>query len=389
MEKNSLHHIRGKRYPYLSAFDEDTGLYFRTGILKDGKDTGIDPFRADFPELLDVGIMGSCSHGESGLCQKAGIDCYQSGPQIRQNHMSLDDFRRIVEECRGRTYQFALGGRGDPDQHPDFAEMLAYSRRHGIVPNFTTSGLGMTSGIAELCRKYCGAVAVSWYRSRYTDRAIDILLQAGVRTNVHYVLDTRTLKEAVRLLKEDGFPKGINAVVFLLYKPGGLGTREYIITERTEHLKEFFALIDRGGYPFKIGFDSCTVPGLLRYSKATDPASIDTCEGGRWSAYITPDMQMLPCSFDNQQMHWAMDLRKHTIEEAWNSQRFSEFRKIMADACPECDKRESCMGGCPICPEIVLCGQTSRRQIYQYTESGYTEARYIETLNTEQGEKQT
>ena len=53
--------------------------------------------------------------------QKAGIDCYQSGPQIRQNHMSLDDFRRIVEECRGRTYQFALGGRGDPDQHPDFA----------------------------------------------------------------------------------------------------------------------------------------------------------------------------------------------------------------------------------------------------------------------------
>nr|WP_300767829.1 SPASM domain-containing protein [uncultured Acetatifactor sp.] len=98
---------------------------------------------------------------------------------------------------------------------------------------------------------------------------------------------------------------------------------------------------------------------------------------------------MLPCSFDNQQMHWAMDLRKHTIEEAWNSQRFSEFRKIMADACPECDKRENCMGGCPICPEIVLCGQTSRRQIYQYTESGYTEARYIETLNTEQGEKQT
>ena len=63
------------------------------------------------------------------------------------------------------------------------------------------------------------------------------------------------------LLKEDGFPKGINAVVFLLYKPVGLGTREYIITERTEHLKEFFALIDRGGYPFKIGFDSCTVPG--------------------------------------------------------------------------------------------------------------------------------
>lgn len=171
------------------------------------------------------------------------------------------------------------------------------------------------------------------FRGLYTYRAIDILLQAGVKTNVHYVLSEKTLKEAVRLLEEGGFREGINAAVFLLHKPIGLGRKEHIIRDTTPCLEEFFALIDRGGLPFKIGFDSCTVPGLLRYFKMTDSVSIDTCEGGRWSAYITPDMHMLPCSFDNQQMCWAVDLRSHSIEEAWNGSVFDRFRKNFQNAC--------------------------------------------------------
>ena len=51
----SMKVIRGKNY--ISFFKEKTGEYLRTGILKDGVDTGVDPFMADFPELLDVGIM--------------------------------------------------------------------------------------------------------------------------------------------------------------------------------------------------------------------------------------------------------------------------------------------------------------------------------------------
>lgn len=39
---------------FISCFNQETGFYFRTGILEDGKDTGVDPFMASFPELLDV-----------------------------------------------------------------------------------------------------------------------------------------------------------------------------------------------------------------------------------------------------------------------------------------------------------------------------------------------
>ena len=110
-----------KERDFISMFDETTGRYIRTGIIKDGKDTGIDPFKASYPELLDIGIMGHCKHGRTGLCLQAGIECYQDA---NNENMCLEDFKRIAEECEGKTFQFALGGCGDPDQHEHFEEIL-------------------------------------------------------------------------------------------------------------------------------------------------------------------------------------------------------------------------------------------------------------------------
>ena len=88
--------------------------------------------------------------GKTGLCAKAGIGCYQSGMLVEQPNMSVEDFRWIAEQSKGRCNQFALGGRGDPDQHEYFEEILRICREHMLVPNFTTSGYGMTPEIAKL-----------------------------------------------------------------------------------------------------------------------------------------------------------------------------------------------------------------------------------------------
>ena len=153
---------------FMSFFNESTGCYVRTGIICNGKDTGKDPFMSSYPELLDIGVMGKCVHGTSGLCIKAGVECYQDGLHSTKPNMSVEDFSSIAKQCKGHTYQFALGGCGDPDQHEQFEELLRICKDNDIVPNFTTSGLGMTEEIAKLCKQYCGAVAVSWYRSAYT-----------------------------------------------------------------------------------------------------------------------------------------------------------------------------------------------------------------------------
>lgn len=348
-----------KEKEFISFFDEKSGLYLRTGIIKEGKDTGEDPFKSSFPELLDIGIMGHCKHGEKGLCVKAGVECYQDGLHMTNSNMSLDSFKKIVEQCKGETYQFALGGCGDPDQHENFEEILKLCKNANIVVNFTTSGYGMTDEIADLCKKYCGAVAVSWYRSDYTLKAIDKLLERDVKTNIHYVLNKHSVEEALCRLKERSFPRGINAIVFLLHKPVGLGSEQNVISKDDKKFKELIRYITSEKMDYKIGFDSCTVPALITETEI-EKVCIDTCEAARWSAYITSDMKMLPCSFDNQERKWAVDLRRFTIQEAWNSSEFEQFRNYFHESCPTCKEREYCMGGCQIRPQIVLCQRSAR-----------------------------
>ena len=353
--------IFDKRYRFKSAFDTDTGAYVRTGILdENGNDTGVDPFMASFPHLIDVGVMGHCIHGKTGLCVKAGIGCYQSGLLVEQPNMTVEHFCWIAEQCRGRCNQLALGGRGDPDQHEYFEDLLRISRENNLVPNFTTSGYGMTPELAVICKRYCGAVAVSWYRSDYTLNAIRMLLDAGVKTNIHYVLGKNSVDEAIDRLTRDDFPSGINAVIFLLHKPAGQGSMANVLSADDPRVERFFSLVD-SRHPFKVGMDSCTVPGAIRFCTNILPQSLDTCEGGRFSCYIGPDLVMVPCSFD-QEKHYRVQLNEEmSIEKAWNSEAFESFRVKMRNACPDCEKKALCMGGCPLMPEIVLCKSSKRK----------------------------
>jgi radical SAM protein with 4Fe4S-binding SPASM domain len=349
-------HRTDPKYSFYSQFNMETGLYIRSNILDEtGRDTGREPFMASFPHLLDVGIMGHCDHGSSGLCMQSGVQCYQDGLNRWQPNMTLADFRRIARECAGKVYQFALGGRGDPDMHEDFEAILACCREYGIVPNITTSGLGLTWTKASIIRRYCGAAAVSWYRSEHTLVALQLLHNAGVHTNIHFVLGNNSIDEAIEMITQRKIPPGVSRVIFLLHKPVGLGTGENVLDVMDKRVQQFFALFNDEANCNLAGFDSCCVPALMNMAIKVHPASLEPCEGGRFSAYITPDMRMLPCSFD-QDLHWAVDMRQLTIEEVWNSGKFEDFRDRMRTRCPECSLQELCLGGCPVVPEIVLCG---------------------------------
>lgn len=356
--------VHDKKYHYKYFFDTETGLYMRTGILDEsGRDTNIDPFMASFPHLIDVGIMGHCIHGESGLCKAAGVQCYQSGYSIKKPDMTVEDFESIARQCRHITNQLALGGRGDPDQHKEFEQILQICQANDLVPNYTTSGFGTTDKQVQLTKRYCGAIAVSWYRSRYTEAAIQRFVDAGCRTNIHYVLSKNTLAEAVERLSGKGFAKGINAVIFLMHKPVGQGEWGNMVSIDDPLLEKFCRLVDEHEYPYKIGFDSCSVPMLVDLCPNIANITLDTCEGGRYSCYISSEMVMSPCSFDREEKY-GVSLRGTTIREAWESPQFDAFRDSLRISCRECPDRGICMGGCPIVPEVVLCSRKEKDQLF-------------------------
>jgi radical SAM protein with 4Fe4S-binding SPASM domain len=304
--------------------------------------------------------MGFCTHGTLGLCLSAGVQCYQSGSRIKKPNMSLSDYKRLIDECVGRTFQVALGGRGDPNEHEDFAELLSYSRKHNIVPNFTTSGYGLTEKQADLAKEYCGAAAVSWYNSEYTLNALKLLLKSGVKSNVHFVLSNSSIDHAVTLLRNKllDLPEGTNALIFLLHKAVGMGSAENVLRPSDPRVKVFFEEVDKiiGGN-IKIGFDSCCVPGLINYSQNVEEMSFDTCEAARWSMYICADMIAVPCSFDKES---GFDLKSGTVADAWQSERFKLFGQSFQTACKNCGQKKICLGGCPIQKQIILCERAER-----------------------------
>ena len=346
---------------FFSIFNTETGFYIRSGILDENmKDTGVDPFQASFPQLLDVGIMGNCVHGQSGLCAKSGVQCYQNGANVNKPNMSLENFKKIIDESKGKVFQVALGGRGDVDMHENFEEILQYCVDNNIVPNFTTSGLGLTPEKVEIIKNRIGSCAISFYRQPHTYKAINMLLEAGIKTNIHYVLGNNSIDEAIDLLENDGFTKGINAVVFLLHKNIGLGTKENVLKVDDPRVKKFYEMINRE-YSHKIGFDSCSVPALNTFASELDFTYVEPCESSCYSAYIDAQSNMYPCSFAiDSGDKWKIDLNTHTIQEAWDSEKFESFRQLhkqgCGSGCRKCDKlaKNECRP-CPIVPETAIC----------------------------------
>jgi hypothetical protein len=302
---------------YQMYFNTESGFELIRGI--NGKP---DPFCLDMPALLDVGIMGHCKN-------KCDI-CYQG--HDKENHMELDNFKFIVDQCHSHTNQIALGGRGDPNHHPNFKEIVEYCRSKQVVPNYTTSGIDLTDEQIEIS-KLCGAVAVSDYSKDFTYDAIRRFQTAGIKTNIHFVFTCKSAFKAFSFLKghnpwnDNVDLDKLNAVIFLLFKPVGKGSLHEELRPSKDQLQTFSDLALNNKAISKVGMDSCLanhieVPKNMEFF-------ITTCEAARQSAYISPSMEMIPCSFMDK--GYSANLQKYefgrrTLFSVWKL--FDTFQQV-------------------------------------------------------------
>ena len=323
---------------YELFFNTKTGVELLHGIKGNP-----DPFWLELPSLLDIGVMGTCKN-------KCRI-CYQG--HEKEENMSVENFKRIIDEVKHHTNQVALGGRGDPNNHSNFKEIIKYSRNNDVIPNYTTSGIELTSEQIKIS-KNCGAVAVSAYDKPYTYEAIRQLIAAKIKTNIHLVFSKETYNLCIKILlgynpwktlehqgnKISQFDLSkLNAAVFLLFKPRGASE---LFTELIPSKIQFLFFSEHAVNPqceFKVGMDSCLVNHVTQHTKPKDPFQymcVDTCEAARMSAYITPDMKLMPCSFADKET-WGVSLQKRTIEDVWkNSEPFKKFREALTKTPNQC-----------------------------------------------------
>lgn len=407
---------------YLEEFNQIGGYIVRHNLFD-----GCTPFQRDFPATIGIGIMGDFKFCKNEVCTK--------------QNMSLERYKKIIDEACYKTFQVVLDGQRDPDIHEDFEEILKYTRDKNIIPSFTTSGLTMTPEKAKICKKYCGVVGVNMYSRlkdtipfvacrrtskehiyksendipviftlgniyscykivdgqyvingdtyewdelhhihfgkaqkykyyrvydesvttindepcNYTMNAIKMLLDAGMKTNIYFALNKYTIKEAIIRIKYNGFPFGINAVIFSLGNSVGQYCSDESLSPDDPLVKEFFDLISRDDFFFKIGFDLCSIQSLVKLCDNVGSSNLNMCEGARFSMHISSDMKASPCSFDVKQKY-VCDISNNTISSAWNSKQFEEFRNQL---------RNMCSGtGCTMYSKYAICPTCSKLEVH-------------------------
>ncbi len=345
-----IKHFVGDRYSAL--FNPNSGFFVRM------EDQGApEPFWGSHgPELLDVSITNWCDKGCSF--------CYRKS-DLQGSHIALDDYREVMRQAQEmHVFQVALGG-GNPNQHPDFCEILRLTRRdYGIVPNYTTNGRGLTPEVLTATAKYVGAVAVSAY-APYSETldAVRKLRQAGVQTNLHFILTSRTVDTAIEWLRNPPeVLKSAAAIVFLNYKPVGRSADESLLLNRSERLEEFFELATAAGHPFRVGFDTCTITGLARLGQAPT-VTIEGCDAGRFSLFVSEKMEVFPCSFMVEAGYPGVSLREHTLYKIWQEHpSFAAIRnKHASGGCAKCTTPSICLSGCPLFPSMNLCPDNCKK----------------------------
>jgi len=326
MRSEGLRLISTKGYNY--TFNPIDGVTMRCGDTKEE-----DPFMGPFPELADISINNVCDRG-CDFCYKAS--------NMAGNTMSVEDYRKVMESLP-LTWQVALGG-GEPTMHPDFVEILKITREeYDKVPNYTTNGTHLTGKIVAATKAYCGAVAVSFSdRDDVWIEAAKTFISCGVKTNIHFVVSEETVQTAMNLLVElETTPEvlgleGLNAVVFLLYKPVGRASREDILT--VDSAVDFleYAFTQEG---VQVGFDSCFVKHIYDAEQAgkieVPWKLLDTCESGRFSIYVSEDLEVIPCSFGCGS-DYGESLHEKKMKDIWYGEKFTKFRAILKEDCYNC-----------------------------------------------------
>lgn len=356
---------RAERFGAIVALDEPPALVWIDremaahlgvdgGPLWDGAAPGAERMRA--PTEVHVMATNRCPAGCPG--------CYTSAvPEAddRPTNAWRTTLERIAELG---VFHVALGG-GESLLRDDLFELAACARELGLVPNLTTSGIGLSEADAARCGVF-GQVNVSLdgvgevYRdSRGYDgaevalRALRRLVAAGVPCGINYVVSRGTwdaMDDTVALVAE----LGCNEVEFLRYKPAGRARANYEARALTEaqarSLLPRMLRLAREWPSLHIKADCSFVPFLC--AGAPDVETLERfgiygCEAGHALAAIDADGIAKPCSFLEDPLGPADDVLRHWDEhariEAWR-----EHAAAPAAPCATCSYRHVCKGGCKV-----------------------------------------
>jgi len=319
------------------------------------------------PTLVDIQLTRRCNMG----CPH----CYASSRPDGE-HMPFADIERALHSAAELgVCQLALGG-GEPLLHPRFEAVLDLAFSLGMVTNLTTTGDGMTARALDAMQRCCGAVALSLEGVgeefsvrrkagfRFFEESLARLVEHGIRPVFQVTLSAESLRELPSIVDYCLGCPSLYGVIFLAYKPVGRGRgfneplARLPAAEVYAALKQAFVKL---AAHTRVGYDCCLTPAITGIDVEMGLCQnglLEGCSAGRSSVGITPELDVVPCTFAT---HRAFgNLRQRSLLEIWHGEAAARFRERLDSlgerdaACRACPSRRDCLGGCPEW-ELVRC----------------------------------
>ena len=331
LENDEFKAVKSKKYNYF--FNKKTGFFARWGETKED-----DPIMAPSCEILDLEISAGNVGTKEEICKGFCKFCYKSNNEGSEPiyNMTFEEFKTIFHKVNkeGLLSQIAFGIM-NISTNPDFFKMMEYSRKNGVIPNYTCHGLDVTDEIAKKTSELCGAVAVSIVNKEKTYDAIkrfsiDYRMK---QTNLHFMLSNLTYDNAFNVIDDmvsDPRLKNMNAIVFLQYKHKNKKSPHKSIVDVEKYTKLINYCDEK---KINYGFDSCSANLYIESIKDKKNSkeleiSADPCESFLMSAYISCKGISYPCSFV-EGIEEGIDVLhcNDFIKDVWNNEKSIKWRK--------------------------------------------------------------
>lgn len=306
-------------------------------------------------------------------CPAGCPGCYTSST-ARGHEASTDSVRAAITRLADLgVFHLAMGG-GESLLRADLFELAGHARAQGMVPNLTTSGLGMTAELAGRCRVF-GQVNVSLdglgdvYRtSRGYDgadvalRALTLLSDAGVPSGVNTVVNRATLPTLDATVAAAA-QHGANEVELLRFKPAGRAREIYqqmrLTTAQAAGLMDTILGLSSSHGSLDIKVDCSLVPFLCAAGPPVDVLeafAVFGCEAGNVLTAVKSDLTAVPCSFIEDPIG-SVDEMVAGWDTLPSLGRWRAYHQSAPEPCGSCPYRTICKGGCKAVTQFVT-GET-------------------------------
>ncbi len=302
-------------------------------------------------------------------CPLGCAGCYAGSTPTGDAGGDLDTagWKAILDELAAAgVFHVAMGG-GESVLRDDLFELAAHARLRGIVPNLTTSGVGVDGPWARRAAKLFGRINVSLDGPRAIHAASRGVPEASYDVAIRALRALRRRTRSVGLncvvsrvtyphlgaLATEARRLRLDEIELLRFKPAGRGRlvwEQYDLTDeqRLGLLPRALDIAKR--HKLRLRMDCSLVPFVAAH--APDPEVLDRfgvvgCDGGSHLAAIKADGALTACSFWERPEPGAggADLR-----QAWRAEgAFEPFRSYDDNAvepCASCTYLTICRGGC-------------------------------------------